>query len=429
MIRCQTATARPGCFAWLVDGWGFVLVVSELRRDRRMLRRGLACLLLGVAGVSLAGCASLDSVTGSTGFLSSAQASTAQSRNVQIFIASTRKTSKDADTGEAARNTHFALTSISIPPGHVPGVIERPSFGSDNRSRHFVVSGERRLDPASFQQEVATQVSGRIGTSRDVLVFVHGFNVSYDEARFRLAQVVADGGFAGVPVLFTWPSRNKILAYGSDKESATASRDPLDKLLQDLAATPGVGRVHVLAHSMGTWLAMEALRQEALAGHGDLNGHLGEVMLAAPDIDVDVFRSQMAYVGKSARVSVFASSDDRALSVSRTLAGDRTRLGALDLNNKKHLDELLGLNVRVYDLSNMESGDIFKHGTFAEAPTVVKSIGMQLGEVRATDGPAAAGQAQSFIDPETAAASKVPPPPPAGSVSAAPLPDVAPATN
>ena len=72
---------------------------------------------------------------------------------------------------------------------------------------------------------------------------------------------------------------------------------------------------------MGTWLAMEALRQSAIAGQAELGGHIGEVMLAAPDIDLDVFRGQMARIGRAARVSVFAAADDRALSVSSTLAG------------------------------------------------------------------------------------------------------------
>ncbi|MFO1149334.1 MAG: alpha/beta fold hydrolase [Alsobacter sp.] len=383
-----------------------------------------------MASWALAGCASvsLDGLTGSTGLVSPAGAS-AQPRSVQVFVASTRKATRDDDSGETARTTHYSLSTVSIPPGHEPGVIERPSITSESRSRHVVVTSDRRIDPATFQQAIAVQVSGRVGTSRDVLVFVHGFNVNYDEARWRLAQIVADGGFTGVPVLFTWPSRNKILAYGSDKESATASRDPLDKLLQDLAATPGVGRVHVIAHSMGTWLAMEALRQAALAGHGDLNGHLGEVMLAAPDIDLDVFRAQMVYVGKNARVSVFTSTDDRALSVSRTLAGNRTRVGALDLNDPRTREALTSLNVRVYDLSNMGGGDMFRHGTFAEAPTVVRSIGQQLAEPRQQDKPEAAGQAQSFIDPQAAEAASAPPPPPAGTVTAQPLPDAPAAAN
>ncbi len=357
-------------------------------------------------------------VTGATGMFGSAKASDA--KMVQVFVVSTRK---DAKSDDSARGARFSMNSISIPPGHEPGVIERPSITSESRARHFVVTSERRLKPDTFQQEVAAQVSGRIGVSRDVLVYVHGFNTGFDEARFRLAQIVTDGNFTGVPVLFTWPSRAQLLAYGSDKESATASRDPLEKLLQDLAATPGVGRVHILAHSMGTWLAMEALRQSAIAGQADLGGHIGEVMLAAPDIDLDVFRGQMARIGRAARVSVFAAADDRALSVSSTLAGSRARLGALDLSRKEHESELLAMNVRVYDLTKSDGSDLFRHGTFAEAPSVVKSIGIQLAEpARVQDKPVAETQAQSFVDQGVADARKAATPIlPGGPVTQAPL--------
>lgn len=383
-----------------------------------ILRRLLAAGAAATLALGLAGCGGGAGITGSTSLFGSAQAS--QAKMVQIFVASTRK---DASSGEASRGAHFAIDAISIPPGHQPGAIEQPSWGSPSRASHFVVTNERKLSTDGFQRELAAQVSGRVGVSRDVLVYIHGFNTGFDEARFRLAQIVADGNFTGVPVLFTWPSRNQLLAYGSDKESATASRDPLEKLLQDLAATPGVGRVHVLAHSMGTWLAMEALRQNAIGGHADLGGHMGEVMLAAPDIDLDVFRAQMARLGGAARVSVFAAADDRALSVSATLAGSRQRLGALDLSRKDHVGELLAMNVRVYDLTKASAGDMFRHGTFAEAPEVVKSIGLQLAEPARIEGkPSPDAQAESFVDPGVAEARKAATPLLPGAVEAAPLP-------
>jgi esterase/lipase superfamily enzyme len=369
------------------------------------------------ASLGLAACGTTSpATTGSTGFFSSS--APAQGRTVQMLVASTRPSE---DGTASAREARYASAAVSVPPGHEPGAIERPSFGSANPRKHFAVVSQRPLEPDLLVQEVATRVSGRVGTSRDVLVFVHGYNVSYDDARFRLAQIVADGGFTGVPVLFTWPSQSRILAYGADKESATAARDPLEQLLLKLASAPGVGRVHVLAHSMGTWIAMEALRQNAIAGHADLNGHIGEIMLAAPDIDIDVFRGQMARLGKVARVSVFAASDDRALSVSSTLAGSRTRLGALDLSNKQHVDELTGLNVRVYDLSKADSTDFFRHGTFAEAPEVVKSIGAQLAEApKTTDGTAAPqAQAQSWVDPQAAELANAPAP---GTITSEALP-------
>ena len=173
------------------------------------------------------------------------------------------------------------------------GSIEAPLWGNANGKNDIVLASERELDGDEFRAEVASHVSGRIGVNRDILVFVHGFNTSFDEARSRATQIVADAHFGGVAVLFTWPTRSELFGYVSDKDSATASRDALQALLHDLGQAPGVGKIHVLAHSMGGWLSMEALRQSAIAGDRDLGGHLGDVILASPDIDMEVFASQM----------------------------------------------------------------------------------------------------------------------------------------
>jgi esterase/lipase superfamily enzyme len=296
-----------------------------------------------------------------------------------VFIATSRKmASNGAVSSELSPTTNYLMNLVSIPADHQTGMIERPSWGSESRKSHFVFIGQQTMDRDTFRNEISAQLSGRIGASKDILVYIHGFNTGYDEARFRLAQIATDSGFTGVPVLFSWPSQNKILAYGADKENAMASRDDLHQLFNDLGTIPGVGRIHILAHSMGTWLTMEALREASIAGQGSLNGHIGEIMLAAPDIDLDVFKQQYARVGTFARVSIFSASDDRALSISSAIAGDRQRVGALDLNDQTQRDEIARLGVRVYDLSNTDTGDFFKHGTFAEAPVAVRAIGAQL---------------------------------------------------
>ena len=170
------------------------------------------------------------------------------------------------------------------------------------------------------------------------------------EARDRAAQIVADSRFGGVAVLFTWPTKHELFGYVSDKDSAMASRDALQGLLQDVAATPGVGKIHVLAHSMGGWLAMEALRQASIAGNRDLGGHLGEVMLASPDIDMDVFAAQMSHL-RPANVTVFATANDRALSLSSALAQSRQRVGAINPSKPEDRRELESLGAKVYDLT------------------------------------------------------------------------------
>ncbi|MFV0281278.1 MAG: alpha/beta hydrolase [Rhodoblastus sp.] len=300
-------------------------------------------------------------------------------QNVPLFIASTRQ--KGDAHGEVVAK--FSLQSVSVPPGHTAGDIELPSFGSPNPEKHFVVTARRSLDPDAFRAELASHISGRVGNSRDVLLYIHGFNTSLEEARFRLAQIVADGGFTGVPILFTWNSKGELFAYESDKEAATASRDALQRLMMDVAQTPGVGRVQILAHSMGSWLTMEALRETAISGHPDLDGKLGSVMLAAPDIDLGVFRQQVARLDPS-RISVFVSRDDRALSLSSSIAGSRARLGAMDPSNPKDAAAIDAMGVHVYDLSMLKQSWI-GHDTYANAPAAVRQIGATLTKRRESD--------------------------------------------
>ncbi len=353
-----------------------------------LLNKPVVFHLRSLAGIALlagllAGCGSTGTLPMSASAASSA-AETMGARTTPIFISSTRREDVRVQ-GESMADggAHYALSMVSVPPGHAAGAIEEPSFGKADPAKHFAVLGGRGLEPEEFRLQLATYLSGRIGSNRDILLYVHGFNTSLDEARFRLAQLVNDGKFGGVAVLFTWPSQSNMFSYVSDKESATASRDALQKLMRDLSQVEGVGRVHVLAHSMGSWLAMEALRENAIAGSRNLNGRLGDVMLAAPDIDLSVFRQQMSRI-QGANVSIFVSANDRALSLSARLAGARPRVGAMDPTKPKERDELSRLGVKVYDLSSTSAGFI-GHSLYGDVPAVVRTIGAQLAEPRSED--------------------------------------------
>lgn len=339
---------------------------------------------------------------------------------IPLFVASTRRGEGATDDGRA----HFSLTAIGVPQNHRPGAVERPSFGGADKNRHFTVLSKRNMDEEEFYGELAAHVSGRIGVSRDILLYVHGFNTSHDEARFRLAQVVADGGFSGVPTLFSWNSRGGLFNYESDKEAATVSRDALEKVILSLAKTPGVGRVHILAHSMGSWLTMETLRGIALSGHPDLDGKLGEVMLANPDIDLNVFRQQVARLDPH-RVSIFVANNDRALSLSSRIAGDRPRLGAMDPAKPQDKAEIDRLGVSVHDISSF-STDFIGHGAFAEAPDIVRKIGAHIAAPRAQDSDKQAIPDFRGEDTGTTTVPQTPPPPGAvQKVETSPLPPVA----
>ncbi len=214
-----------------------------------------------------------------------------------------------------------------------------------------------------------------------MLLFVHGYNTRFEEAVYRFAQIAHDAGAPVVPVLFTWPSRGKLFDYVYDKESATYSRDALEKLLQKMVDNRNVKEISILAHSMGNFVTVEAIRQMAIRDHG-MSPKIKDIMLASPDIDFDVFRGQIAEIeasDKSPPVTLFVSRDDRALAASSLIAGNEPRLGEIDPHAEPYKSILEKARVNVIDLSAIKGDDPTNHSKFAQSG-VVAAIGKRLAE-------------------------------------------------
>jgi esterase/lipase superfamily enzyme len=189
-----------------------------------------------------------------------------------------------------------------------------------------------------------------------VLVFVHGFNNRFDEAVYRLAQISHDSQAPAIPVLFSWPSRGEVrlVAYAADRENASESRDALVKLLDTLSLNPNVAEITVLAHSMGCAVTLEALRSKA-ARSGTLGSKIKNVMLVAPDVAVDDFRTEIAQLGRGRpRIALFVSQDDQALKLSRTIAGGVQRLGDINPNEEPYKSEFARQGILVFDLTDLQ---------------------------------------------------------------------------
>ena len=309
----------------------------------------------------------------------------AGTNRVDILVATTRS---DVDagpgeifTGERAVGLNFADISISIPAdtARKTGEIQWPSSKPGNPETEFVTLKADRLDQAGALKQFHARLSRT--PKRNVLLFVHGYNTRFEEAVYRLAQIVHDARAPVVPLLFTWPSRGQLLDYPYDHESASYSRDALEAILQTLSKDKSVGEISLLAHSMGNWVAVEALRQMAIRD-GSIAPKIKNVMLAAPDIDVDVFRRQMRIIGnKHPPFTIFVSRDDKALSISKRIAGSTDRLGGIDPEQepyKTRLKELASARVTIIDLTDVNGGDQLGHTKFAQSPEVVRMIGGRL---------------------------------------------------
>jgi esterase/lipase superfamily enzyme len=312
---------------------------------------------------------------------------------IPIFVATTRA----RDKVEAARMfgggrapLDHAMISVSVPPAHRTGNVEWPDRAPGDPSLNFVTARRDFLTDASFISDLRSALAARPAGERDVLVFVHGYNTRFEDAVYRLAQIVHDSGFRGVPVLFTWPSKGELLAYPYDRESAVYSRDDLENTLREIATKSGARKFDVLAHSMGNYLLVETLRQAAIRGDGRFGGKLDQVMLAAPDIDIDVFKRQLAtIIPQRLPITIFVSADDKALAFSKFVWQSADRAGSYTVQDPELARRLEAANITVYDLSAIETSDRLNHGKFAASPMVVQLIGKRLAEDKgiATRGP------------------------------------------
>lgn len=299
---------------------------------------------------------------------------------VTMLVATTRAADPDAGvlySGERGKPSFVEMT-ISLPPDsrRKIGEVQWPSRLPGNPETDFVTLKVDKLDAKTGLARLHERVS-RV-PKRRVMVFVHGFNNRFEDAVYRFAQIVHDSGADVVPVLFTWPSRGSLFAYGYDRESATYSRNALENLLQNLARDPAIGEVSLLAHSMGNWVALESLTQMAVRNRG-IPPKIANVMLASPDVDADVFRTQIAEMtGRRPKFTLFVSQDDRALAVSRRVWGNKDRLGAVDPDVEPYKSEFEKDKITVLNLTKLRTGDKLNHGKFAESPEVVKLIGTRL---------------------------------------------------
>lgn len=301
---------------------------------------------------------------------------------VEMLVVTDRKSAASPGvlfSGERGDGVRYTDLVVSIPPdaARKPGTVQWPERLPGNPATDFVALRAEPLSRSAVPAWTGRMLKRRPG--RHVLLFVHGFNNKFEDAVFRFAQIVHDSGADVAPVLFTWPSRGSVLAYGYDRESTNYSRNSLETTLRDLAGDPSVGEITVLAHSMGNWLTLESLRQMAIRDRR-VAPKIRDVILAAPDVDVDLAREAFRDLGTARpRLTLMVSNDDQALAVSRLVWGDSVRLGAINPAVEPYRSDLEQAKVTVVNLTAVKSDDPLNHAKFASGD-VVALLGRRLAD-------------------------------------------------
>jgi len=302
-----------------------------------------------------------------------------------------------------ATGARYDASSLSVDPTllvvttrkPVNGGRSKPWFGPERASTmtvaraKLVAPGDSRFSLAAaglddWRLDGVEPVSGDVGSlvaqaggGPDVLIYVHGFKQTFETAALDAAHLSDGIRFRGQTMVFSWPSKAGLFDYAYDRDSAMWSRDGFERVLQSVVTSSSAGRVHIVAHSMGTMLTLESLRQLYARSGDAVAGRIGAVVFAAPDIDMDVFSSSINRIGPlSRKITVIAATNDRALALSGQIAGGMTRVGAAEKT------AIEGLGVRVVDASEAGWG-VINHDLFLSNAEVRQVIRRQIDNVAA----------------------------------------------
>ena len=269
----------------------------------------------------------------------------------------------------------YGVCQVTIPAQHKRGAVESPFLGLElfaDAQKHIRISAVKPMSGKDFFKDLKNSVHSKDpqdNWSNDIVVFVHGFNVTFAEGAKRTAQIAFDFGFSGAPVMFSWPSDGKLFGYTSDREDVTWSVSHIEKFIQDVRKKASPERIHLVAHSMGNQGLLGALNQISLKQRKKAQPLFESITLAAPDFDAQLFQDQIApnVVALAKRWTIYTSDNDAALNIS-TKVNNAKRLG-LPVTPIKGIAVVDATGVEVTPWSVPEF-----HSYYATKQTVIEDI-------------------------------------------------------
>ena len=245
----------------------------------------------------------------------------------RVWYATTRKpldpTNPALGLGvERDDSVHYGNCRVFVPRSHKVGSLGSPWWKRvvtfrDDRLRILAIEA---LNAESFWQRVGEQLAQCSADDQDAVVFIHGFNVDFQEAALRAAQIGFDLQIKGAMAFYSWASRGEVARYPADEAAIELDEDPIADYLCDFALRTGARRVHVIAHSMGNRAVLRAVHKIAQEARRRAGVRFGQIVLAAADVDSRKFLQLCsAYPKLSERTTMYVSTRDAAVEASRWL--------------------------------------------------------------------------------------------------------------
>lgn len=244
-----------------------------------------------------------------------------------LFYGTNRKPTDPSDgtkgySGERDDHVNFGTCTVVVPRSHKIGSLGSPwwkrllTMSTDGRLQ-FQWSSLRSLSEETYWEQVRVGMRSLRSKKRMSLVYIHGYNVSFEAAAIRAAQLAVDLKVTGLMSFFSWPSKGTFTGYPADEASIEASEQELTAYLTRLVSIIGNGRVNVIAHSMGNRALLRAMNELFKRAKTRSRIQFGQIFLAAPDVDAKVFRDlAKVYEKLSTRTTLYVSAKDKALASS-----------------------------------------------------------------------------------------------------------------
>ena len=312
---------------------------------------------------------------------------------VPVFFGTDRARATDpkriAYGSDRGRKLELGRALITVPKAHEVPNIERPWAikvpyfdvklyeQAEDPKKHFTMKEIQSLTRDQFLSFVRERLATSSRYKDHAVIFVHGYNTSFDSAIYRTAQMAYDLKFDGAPFLYSWPSGGTFESYTYDRESAGQSQPFMRDFLNLVVKETGAKSVSIIAHSMGNQPVLQILRDLKYSKPEGVV--ISQIILAAPDVDRDNFENIAAEIkGMAKGVTLYAASNDRALSVSRRFNGGIPRAGDVPATGPMILSGIDTIDVTA---AGME-GLYLNHSSYAENNALLSDIGLiiQTGE-------------------------------------------------
>ncbi len=297
-------------------------------------------------------------------------------KSVKIYYATDRareNSSKPSEIyGSRRGKLELGTAVVTIPENHKSGAVESPSIWrlefSESSNKHVILTSVTPEGENDYFAQMRSDLKTKV--SKEAFVFIHGFNVSFEKAVKRAAQLAHDMQFDGLPIAYSWPSRHSVLEYVADTAVVRLSGRRLAGFLEDVVQKSGAKTIHLVAHSMGNRAMTDAL--ELIAARRSLSNlqqpPLDQVIFAAPDVDADLFVEMVKTISPLARrLTLYASNNDWALKVSQKIHGDSKRAG------QGGIGTVVSGAMDSIDMSSL-GGDMLAHGYFAKETSALLDL-------------------------------------------------------